>query len=128
MLYQRKDSTAQQGVSLVSLLISMTIVAVVSALSVPSYMDYLQRKDIQQVRHKLMTWQAEQIRYRLGNDKYASTAELSSVSVADYVFSVVAVTATDYTLQAKRTRALNDGCDTLTVTGSGSYLPAKCWR
>ncbi len=128
MLYIRKGFIAQAGLTLISLLISLTLVSILGALSVPSYMVYVQRSEMHEARNMLMVWQAEQVRFRLGNAGYAKTESLSLVSAADYVFTVTEATATDYTLQAKRTLLLDDGCDTLTVTGSGSYLPVDCWR
>ena len=128
MLYRRKEFFAQAGLTLISLLITLTLVSILGALSVPSYMVYVQRTEMHEARNMLMVWQAEQIRFRLGNGEYAKTEALSVVSAADYVFSVTEASVNDYTLQAKRTLLLNDGCDTLTVTGSGSYLPAECWR
>lgn len=128
MLYRRKGFIAQTGLSLISLLISLTLVSILGALSVPSYMTHIQRSEMHEARNMLMLWQAEQVRYRLRNAEYANTEALSLVSAADYVFTVTEASANDYTLQAERTLLLNDGCDTLTVTGSGSYLPVDCWR
>lgn len=128
MLYQGKEWSSQAGLSLLSLLISLTIVSVLGALSVPSFMQFIQRSDMHEARNRLVMWQAEQIRFRLGNGKYANIEELSAQSVADYVFSVSEVTETGYMLRAKRTMELKDGCDELTVTGTGEYLPTDCWH
>ena len=84
MLYVRKGFITQTGLTLISLLISLTLVSILGALSVPSYMMYVQRSEMHEARNMLMVWQAEQIRFRLGNAEYAKTEENKSYLIDKY--------------------------------------------
>ncbi|MEC7691102.1 MAG: type IV pilin protein [Pseudomonadota bacterium] len=128
MLYQRKDFLPQKGLTLMSLMMALAVTGILSALSVPGFVDLLNRHERQQARSQLLRWQAEQIRFRLANAGYAGKVALSAPVIKKYTFTVINVSAGGYVLRADRIKGLNDGCDTLTLDAAGTYAPVKCWH
>lgn len=116
------------GWTLLSLLITLTIVAILSLATMPGFTHIIQQQDVNKARNQLLRWQGEQINYRLKNSQYAQQSALSVPDVPSYTFTVSKVSETTYQLTATRNEWLGDGCDELWVNQGGHYSPSSCWN
>ncbi len=134
--------TQQQGFTLIELMITVAIIAILAAVAYPSYTDYVQRGYRSEGQALLNDTAAAQERYYAQNYVYitdvADIAKLNtrtSSSTGKYTLTVsTAANDGGYTLTA--TQQFNDGtCGNLTLdalgnrgrTGSGKTV-AECWR
>jgi type IV pilus assembly protein PilE len=122
-----------RGFTLIELMITVAIVAVLLAVAMPSYQGYVRKSARASAQSHLMALAAKQEQFLL--DQKAYTGTLSSLNLAQpaettgrYTFSVtVGNTPPSYTLTATATGTqLSDG--NLSLTNTGLKSPADKWK
>jgi type IV pilus assembly protein PilE len=131
----------ERGFSLIELLITVAIVAILAAIALPSYESYVLRTNRSEARSLLVEVAALQERFRYNNPGYAVTLTALGLPAAPlsetqkYQLSMVA-NANSFTLTAApRLNQLKDlECANLTLTNtgvkgkSGTATAAECWK
>ena len=128
----------KRGFTLIELMIVVAIVAVLAAIALPSYQDYVRKGRRADGRSLLQGMSLAQEKWRLGHTTYGLEADLPSPTSTYYTMAVVAgSTATDYeltaTAKAGTSQANDTGCTIIQFkvqAGVVSYLPDdsyKCW-
>jgi type IV pilus assembly protein PilE len=140
----------ERGFSLIELMITVAIVAVLATLATGSYKNYALRANRVEARQALLSIQAAQEKYFLQNNSYATTVGTfilappaglgvpldasGNTPAGHYQITVVAATATTYTVQAAATGSqLKDeaACLNFQVNEQGVFTPAAgtaCWH
>lgn len=125
----------EAGFTVLELLITVVIIAILVALAVPSYTQHVRRSARNEVQSYMMDAAARQQQYLVDRRTYASsTAALNATPSthisAKYAIAVVAangppptfiLTANPLGDQAA------DGCGVLTIDSQGNRSPAACW-
>ena len=130
-----------QGFSLIELMIVVVIVAILAAVAIPSYRQYVVRSHRTDAQRALMDVAGRQERYFYSNNTYADAlGDLSasaSMAGAYYSVSIASASSTDFTVTATAVGAQQRDdtlCQTLSLnragvqqsTGSTVNSP-KCW-
>jgi type IV pilus assembly protein PilE len=141
----------QAGFSLIELMIVVAIVAILATIATASYKSYALRANRAEARQALLSIQAAQEKFFLQNNSYATTLALivaaapaglgvpldasGNTPAGHYQVSVIAATATTYTVQAKAigSQATGDdpACQTFQVNEQGVFTPPSgtiCWH
>ena len=133
----------QKGLTLIEVLIVMVVVAILAAIAVPSYTQYILRGHRAEARAQLMSIAQWQERFRTENNRFAAAANvpasltsLPSSNATRYVITVnTAADGSTYTLTATRAGSQSsDACGDLTLTNTGARgianstrTVAECW-
>ena len=130
---QTKKSSGQAGFTLVELMITVAIIAIITAVALPSYNRNLQRGKRADVRSILMEDAQYMERFFTENSSYfKSTANADPVlpqlvspraatgTAINYNITISASNATSFTLQAAPANGMAaDDCKTLTINNLG---------
>lgn len=135
---------AQEGLTLIELMVALAIAAIVMAVAYPSYLEQVRKGRRAEAQAVLM--EATQFLERYATENLRYDQNVAGVAVAlpaqlakapkegaakFYDVSLLAVGANSYTLRAVPTGASSgDACGTLTVTHTGvkSAARADCWK
>lgn len=130
----------QQGFTLIELMITVAIVAILSAIAIPSYQSYViksRRADIQTV---MLDIQLRQEKWRSTHTTYGTLADLGitspttyySIAITDTPGTANAPTGTQYaitvTAVAGTTQAKDTGCTTMSITQASAKAQSNCWK
>jgi type IV pilus assembly protein PilE len=139
----------QRGFSLVELMVTVAILAVISSLAVSAYSGYTRRAHRTEARIALLSIQTAQEKWFLQNNAYAQSLatlvaappaglglNLTSTGLTPnsyYQVSFTAATATTYTVRAAAygAQTADTACLAFTISDSGARTPAEstgCWR
>ena len=131
------SETNRKGFTLVELMIVIAIVAILVALALPSYAQYIRKANRGEAQQLLMNWANNQEIWRANDSDYASATtvppEIPLPTHDKYTFSHPPVSATSYTLIATATgdqaNDKNHGtpCTALTLDQSNAKTPRDCW-
>ncbi len=123
--------------TLAELLIALVVIAILTALAYPSYVDYVRKSRRGEAQQLLLNWAVNQEIFRSNNTAYANAEnpDLPAPSHVHYTFSTpTAPTATAYALQAvaqadQANDTARDGtsCSALSINQAGTRTPAACW-
>jgi type IV pilus assembly protein PilE len=131
----------QQGFTLIELMITVAIVAILSAIAIPSYQSYViksRRADIQTV---MLDIQLRQEKWRSTHTTYGTLADLGITSPTTYYSISItrtpdltsgSPTGTEYaitvTAVAGTTQAKDTGCTTMSITQASAKAQPNCWK
>lgn len=132
-------SSKQRGFTLIELMITVAIVAILAAIAFPSYTRYVQRGYRSEGIAMLNDAVARMERYYAQNNTYATATTPAALGITNtsspnskYTLSIPATpTATTYTVQvAPQGTQTTDTCGTMTIDQAGTKTPttAECWR
>lgn len=131
----------ERGFTLIELMITVVIVAILAAIAFPSYQRYVLRSHRVEAQALLSEAAARQERYYSQNNAYASSAAAlnmtSNVNALQYYSLAISnITATTYTLTAiaKGAQARDGQCLTLSLdqagtrSNTGTGTGTTCWQ
>jgi type IV pilus assembly protein PilE len=95
-----KHKASKKGFTLVELMIAVGIVAILVALALPSYTQYIRKANRGEAQQLLMNWANNQEIWRANNPEYATKAQLPVPTHDRYTFDMPAPSATTFTLTA----------------------------
>lgn len=140
----RAKTTGQQGFTLIELVVTMLIVAILAAIAIPAYTDYTMRARRAEAKTALLRLQNEQEKYYLNNNKYATdVVDILGTATTENGLYTIAINAPDaaagYTATATATgiQASDTDCATISVSSTGERTAAtsggtanneECWR
>jgi type IV pilus assembly protein PilE len=134
----RRAVRPQHGFTLVELMITLVIVAVLAAIALPSYQSSVRKARRSDAFDAAVGVQQTQERFRSNNTGYAATLtainQPATSSGGYYGLTLSGVSGTGYTLTLAavtgKSQASDTGCTSMTVVvtnGSPAYAPATCW-
>ena len=131
-----------RGFTLIELMIVVAVVAILSAIAVPRYTEFVQRGRRADARSALQQAALWMERAQTATGSYPLTAafppSLSTVPTNAYTITLTSIGGMSYTLRASPTGAqAADGCGSFTLTGTGArnvvgntgtWDAAQCWQ
>lgn len=136
----RKILLGSRGFTLIELMIALAVVAILSAIALPSYQSYVLRSGRSDGKSALLRAAQWLERGATATGTYPLTAafpaSLTTSEAGRYTISLASADGINYTLTATKTGAqVNDTCGNLTLTQAGaqgvvggSETAATCWR
>lgn len=126
--------TRDHGFTLIELVIVLAVLAILSAIAVNSYRDYVLRSNRTEAMAALKDLAQREEEY-FGN-RQTYTGSLSALNVSTttandlYTLDIQLSTTTSYTLEATAndTQLQDNTCQTFTLDSSGRRTPAECWE
>ncbi|AGG87898.1 type IV pilin protein [Rhodanobacter denitrificans] len=135
-----------RGFTLIELMITVAVIAILAAIAVPSYFQYTLRSNRSAAESVMQEIASAQERYMVDARQFAGSLTTLGYSVPNtvdpnYKIDIVASAASasggtgpDYTITAtpKNSQVRDTGCATLTLKGDGSKLAStgatNCWK
>jgi len=133
-----------RGFTLIELMVVVTVIAVLSAIAIPSYQGYTARSNRAAAKSTLLEAAQFMERYRSSNFKYVDASNAAptlpsrlQISPAQgtkrYDIALSGVTATEFTLTATPSGWVDSACGNLTLTnlgvkGQSAGNAATCWN
>jgi type IV pilus assembly protein PilE len=132
------NSVRETGFTLIELMIVVAIVAILSAIALPSYSDYVKRGKIPEATAALADARVKLEQYFQDSATHSYTDFTCPVSTRNFTITCPTLTATDYKVKAEGIAARGMGGFTYTIDQdntkrteslpSGWTLPAtNCW-
>lgn len=127
-----------KGFTLIELMITLAILAIVLAIAIPSYSNYVRKAKRGEAQEAMLDWANRQEICRANQPTYnsANCTNVGAPSVDDYNITIGNVSATDYTITATATgnqtqdKQAGASCATMTLNQSGIKGPSgseACW-
>lgn len=126
-----------KGFTLIELMITVVVVAILAAIALPSYQEYITRARRTEGMALLNEAAARQERYRAQNGTYADTvSQLGMQAQSENKHYQLVIVDTSYALRAEgqNAQAKDKKCGNLTLNSqgikgaTGSDTAANCWR
>lgn len=148
----RSINNKQRGFTLIELMITLVVIAILASIALPSYGRYVQRASRAEAKSALLEASQFMQRFYVMNNAYdqrldgtpvtlpPNLSQSPSQGAARYIigFSGGGATATDFVLQATATASQgDDGCGDLTISNTGRRTASlaadeveveRCWR
>ena len=130
-----------RGFTLVEMLVTVALLAILGMVAVPSYFSYLTGSRRAEAHTTLLALAQAQEQWFINNNTYTATvANLTplipaiinnNVNQGNYTFTIPVATNAAFTVQADAVaggpQAGDAGCTSLTLTSAGVQGPAACW-
>lgn len=124
-----------RGFTLIEMMITVVIVAILTAIALPSYLEQLRRSARAEAQTFLTDMASRQQQFLVDRRAYAVSAAALGIPApgslaGKFDFSVVAANGPPptFTLTATGLGAqLKDQCPVLSIDNAGNRLPAVCW-
>ena len=118
-----------KGVTLIELMVTVAIIGIIASIAIPSFQAQIKHARRGDGMSQLLQLQMQQESYRLENDSYATSAQLSLPMNDYYTFTSSVVSATTYTLRAtaKASQTEDSPCTILALDQSMNKSPQACW-
>lgn len=138
---QNKSITSRQtGVTLIELMVTVAIMAILAAVAIPMYSDYVMRGRIPQATGNLSSMRVKLEQYFQDNRTYVGACVAGTIAplppADDFTYTCPTLTATTFTVQATGQGSMtgftytldesNTKKTTAVPTGWGS-APVSCW-
>ena len=125
----------ESGFTILELLVTVVIVAILVVLAVPSYIQHVRRSARTETQAFLMDATAREQQYLVDRRTYASTTAALNTTPPDHVvarYTIVIVAANGppptFVLSASPIGdQAADSCGVLTIDGQGNRAPSGCW-
>lgn len=128
----------QRGFTLIELMIAMAVLALLSALAVPAYTDYVRRGALSEAFGVMTSYAVQLGQYYQDNRSYANACtNLGLPTATRFSFSCTTQSATGYVIQAQGNTGSNvagftftldnAGARATTAAPSGWSTNANCW-
>jgi type IV pilus assembly protein PilE len=127
-------AVGQRGFTLIELMITVAIVAILASIAYPSYQQYVLSSRRAEAQSEMLTIQLGMEKWRANNSSYAGatvSGVAPSVSNTYYTYSITGADASAYTINAaaQGPQTNDTGCTALTLNQSGAKMPATgCWK
>ena len=134
---RRGATRAAAGFTLIEMLITVALIAILAAIALPSYQRYLLKSRRGEAQAYLMAVAARQQQFLLDTRAYAASAQATGLAVPERVstsyslaMTVSTVLPPSFTLTATPIAAqASEDCGVLSIDNSGARTPADrgCW-
>lgn len=144
LLCRARVESCARGFTLIELMITVAVIAILAAIAVPSYYQYILRSNRSAAESVMQEIASAQERYMVDSRQFAGALTTLGYGVPNtvspsYSVALVAVaasvsggTAPTYTITAKpiNGQTRDTTCGTLTLKGDGTKLPTapNCWK
>ena len=124
-----KCKTNSKGFTLIELMIVIAVVAILVALAIPSYTQYIRKANRGEAQQLLMNWANNQEIWRASHTKYANKDDIVVPTHDKYVFKVTNEAAKTFTLTATpggdqaKDEERGKSCDPLSLDQSNTKGP-----
>lgn len=123
------------GFSLIELMITVAVIAILATVAYPQYQDYVRRGNRSAAQTFMMTVAQRQEQYLLTNRSYATTIAALNLTqppetVGRYTFALEGMGTATYTVSAtpQGNQAVTGKFEKLTLTSQGAKAPAAEWK
>lgn len=123
----------QRGVTLLELMITLVVLALIASIALPTYDTFVQRTRRSEAREALADLAARQEQFYLDNKTYAtSLGDLgrdTTTANGYFAISIPSATVNAYSLRAtaQGTQTKDTDCTTMTLTSLNAKTPVDCW-
>lgn len=126
----------EQGFTLIELMITVAIMAIIATIAYPSYIDSVRKARRADAQSQMMELASFMERFYTENNRYNKQNNVGQTAVAlpagitnDYYdYALQSVAATSYAIKADpKTGQSTPNCGTLTIINTGLKAPPTCW-